>query len=224
MIVKVTTKLPGSSRARILEAACDLIAAEGVDDLRIARVAMRARASTALVHRYFSTREELLEQAILHSFDVVAPERFLGTDGPGPSATAELAQAIDVCLPVPGTVERDFVLWVELWLRAARDPHLQPLAARLYERYHTWLRDIVAAGVEAGEFTAPADIDAFTDTLIGLLDGLGLRALLRDPAMDLSRARSRVAEFVSAPLGIDSAALLATSDPAPAPPGQATVE
>jgi AcrR family transcriptional regulator len=211
----------GSSRERILEAACDLIAAEGVDDLRIARVAMRARASTALVHRYFSTRDELLEQAILHSFDVVAAERFSGAEVPVPSATAGLAQAIDVCLPAPGSAERDFVLWVELWLRAARDPHLQPLAARLYERYHTWLRDIVAVGVRDGEFTAPGDIDTFTDTLMGLLDGLGLRALLRDPAMDLSGVRNRVAEFVSAPLGIESAALLAMSDPTLAPPEQA---
>jgi hypothetical protein len=120
-------------------------------------------------------------------------------------------------------VERDFVLWVELWLRAARDPDLQPLAARLYRRYHVWLRDIVAAGVESGEFTAPVNIDAFTDTLMGLLDGLGLRALLRDPTMDLSEARRRVADFVSAPLGIKPAALLATSDPSPAPPGRARV-
>ncbi len=192
-----------SSRERILEAACDLIAAEGVDDLRIARVAMRAGASTALVHRYFSTRDQLLEQAVLHSFDVVAPERFAGVGGTVPSAAAGLAQAIDVCLPTPGQVERDFVLWVELWLRATREPHLRPLAARLYERYHSWLREIVVAGVESDEFALAADIDAFTDTLIGLLDGLGLRALLRDPAMDLSKARTRVVEFVSAELGIE---------------------
>jgi AcrR family transcriptional regulator len=211
----------GSSQDRILEAACDLIATEGIDDLRIARVAMRARASTALVHRYFATREDLLEQAILHSFDVVAAERFSGADGPPPTALAGLAQAIDVCLPVPGSVERDFVLWMELWLRAARDPHLQPVAARLYGRYHAWLRDIIAAGVETGEFTAPADIEAFTDTLVGLLDGLGLRALLRDPAMNLSQARGRVAQFVSAPLGIDPAALLAASQPEPSPRGPA---
>jgi AcrR family transcriptional regulator len=213
----------GSARDRILEAACDLIAAEGIDGLRIARVAMTARASTALVHRYFSTRDELLEQAVLHSFDVVAAEQFSGTEGPTPNATAGLAQAIDVCLPAPGRIERDFVLWVELWLRAARDSHLQPLAARLYERYHSWLREIVAVGVKSGEFTAPVDIDGFTDTLMGLLDGLGLRALLRDPGMDLSTARGRVAEFVSAPLGITSAALLAMSDPSDARDGRLAV-
>src|SRR5262244_890377 len=96
------------ARERILEAACDLIAAEGIDDVRIARVAMRAGASTALVHHYFSTREELLEQALLHSFEQAGDERFAAADGDG-SATAGLARAIEECLPVPGRLERDWV-------------------------------------------------------------------------------------------------------------------
>ena len=98
------------ARERILEAACDLIAAEGIDDVRIARVAMRAGASTALVHHYFSTREELLEQALLHSFDKAGDERFADTGGEAPNATAALAEAIEECLPRPGRYERDWVL------------------------------------------------------------------------------------------------------------------
>ena len=65
-----------SAPERILEAACDLIAADGIDEVRIARVARRAGASTALVHHYFSTREELLEQALIHSFEQAGDERF----------------------------------------------------------------------------------------------------------------------------------------------------
>src|SRR6201992_2916658 len=127
-----------SARERILEAACDLIAADGIDDVRIARVAMRAGASTALVHHYFSTREELLEQALLHSFEQ-APDVRSAAGAESSDATAALAEAIEDCLPVPGRPERDWVLWVELWLRAAREPGLRPLAARLYARYHEGL-------------------------------------------------------------------------------------
>src|ERR1700735_3769883 len=108
------------ARERILEAACDLIAADGIDDVRIARVAMRAGASTALVYHYFSTREELLEQALLHSFEQAADDRFAEGDGSS-NATAARAQAIEEFLPVAGRLERDWVLWVELWLRAARE-------------------------------------------------------------------------------------------------------
>lgn len=196
------------ARERILEAACDLIAAEGIDDVRIARVAMRAGASTALVHHYFSTREELLEQALLHSFEQVGDERFAEGDKGAPTATAALAEAIEECLPRPGRLERDWVLWVELWLRAAREPDLRPLAATLYARYHEWLEEVLKRGIESGEFQQPDDLAALTDRTMGLLDGLGLRALLRDPTMDIEAARAQVADFIAPQLGIDAAALL----------------
>ena len=195
------------ARERILEAACDLIAAEGIDDVRIARVAMRAGASTALVHHYFSTREELLEQALLHSFEQVGDDRFAESDGEAPSATAALAEAIEECLPRPGRFERDWVLWVELWLRAAREPDLRPLAATLYARYHEWLEEVLKRGVESGEFEQPEDLGALTDRTMALLDGLGLRALLRDPTMDIDAARAQVADFIAPQLGIDPKSL-----------------
>ena len=199
------------ARERILEAACDLIAAEGIDDVRIARVAMRAGASTALVHHYFSTREQLLEQALLHSFEVVGEERFAEGDGEGGSATARLAAAIEECLPGSGRLERDWVLWVELWLRAARDPELRPFAGQLYERYRDWLSGVIQAGVQSGEFERPSDLDNLVDRAMALLDGTGVRALLRDPAMDLPRARRLVAELLGGELGVDPEELIAPS-------------
>jgi AcrR family transcriptional regulator len=196
------------ARERILEAACDLIAAEGIDDVRIARVATRAGASTALVHHCFSTREQLLEQALLHSFEKVGEERFAAAGDEAPSPTAALAEAIDERLPSPGLMERDWVLWVELWLRAAREPDLRPFAASLYARYHEWLEEVLKRGIDAGEFTVPDDLRALTDRTMALLDGLGLRALLDDPTMDIDAARSQVVDFLAPRLGIDTGALL----------------
>jgi AcrR family transcriptional regulator len=191
------------ARARILEAACDLIAADGIDDVRIARVAMRAGASTALVHHYFSTREELLEQALLHSFELAGDERFGDEPGDDGTATRALARMIEECLPVPGSQERDWVLWVELWLRAVRDPELRPVAAQLYDRYRTWLASGIRAGVESGEFE-PRDPDAVADHAMALLDGFGVRALLGDPRMDLTRAREAIARLLADELGVDA--------------------
>src|SRR3954452_10398023 len=110
-----------SAPERILDAACDLIAAEGIDEVRISRVATRAGGSTALVHHYFSTREELLEQALIHSFEQAGDERFQRPSDTEESATEALARGIGECLPLPGPQEREWVLWVELWLRAVRE-------------------------------------------------------------------------------------------------------
>jgi AcrR family transcriptional regulator len=191
------------ARDRILEAACELIAAEGIDEVRIARVAMRAGASTALVHHYFSTREELLEQALLHSFELAGDERFGDEPADERSATRGLARMIEECLPTSGSAERDWVLWVELWLRAVRDPALRPVAAQLYDRYHKWLASGVRAGVESGEFS-DCDPDRVADHAMALLDGFGIRAMLGDPSMDVARARTTVARLLAGELGVDA--------------------
>ncbi len=192
-----------STRERILEAACDLIAIQGIDEVRIARVARRAGASTALVHHYFSTREELLEQALIHSFELVGDGRFAEGDGEAESATAGLARAIRECLPEPGRPHRDWVLWVELWLRAVREPDLRPVAARLYERYRRWMAALIRAGIESGEFRSDVDVGAVADLAMALLDGAGVRALIADPAMDVEAARALVAERLAPQLGVE---------------------
>jgi AcrR family transcriptional regulator len=203
-----TTARAEDTRDRILDAAVELIASEGIDDVRIARVATRAGVSTALVHHYFDTREELLTEALLHSFQLAAEERF-GEPEEEPSeetATDALARAIRTSLPEPGEPERDWVLWVELWLRAVRDPELKPVAAVLYARYRSWLADVIQAGIDSGEFER-VDAEAVADHAMALLDGFGLRALLRDPRMDLERARLTIAEILAPELGVDPAAL-----------------
>ena len=194
------------ARERILEAACDLIASDGIDDVRIARVATRARASTALVHHYFSTREELLAEALVHSFETAGQDRFAESETDA-DPVAALAAAIEACLPLPGAQERDWTLWVELWLRAVRDESMRPLAAELYGRYREWFESRIAAGIESGDFTtdlAPAEL---ADLTVALVDGLGVRAMLRDPEVDVARARELIAGRLATELGVEPGAL-----------------
>jgi AcrR family transcriptional regulator len=203
--VEATTQ---SAPERILDAACDLIAAEGIDEVRIARVAQRAGASTALVHHYFSTREELLEQALIHSFEEAGDERFRQSPDDEETATEALRRGLAESLPFPGSQEREWVLWVELWLRAVREPALRPVAARLYGRYRDWVAGLIRAGVETGEFRADADPEALADLAMALLDGTGVRALIQDPAMEVESARALVARQLAAELGLDPDALV----------------
>src|SRR6476646_1049508 len=51
----------------ILEAACRVVVREGAHGLRMAAVAREAGVSKALVHYYFSTRQELLRAAFAWS-------------------------------------------------------------------------------------------------------------------------------------------------------------
>jgi len=193
-----------SSRDRILDAACELIAEVGIDEVRIARIARAAGVSTALVHYHFDTREALLGEALEHSFELAGAVRMReeGDDEEGGTAARRLADAIDSCLPWPGVLERDWVLWVELWLRAVRNPTLQPVAARLYERYRAWLEKPIAEGVESGEFER-CDPGELADRAMALVDGYSVRALLGDPAMDLRAARRAIGAALAPALGLE---------------------
>jgi AcrR family transcriptional regulator len=193
---------------RILDAACEIIAEEGIDEVRIARVATRARASSGLVHHYFSTREELLEQALVHSFERAGDDRFGDPSHPAPgTATETFGLAIRESLPFPGEAEREWVLWVELWLRAVREPDLREVAAKLYDRYRRWLATMIRAGAKSGEFTLDRDADEIADIAMALLDGAGIRVMVADPAMDVEAARALVAGSLAPLLGVEPEAL-----------------
>lgn len=189
------------TRRRILDAAMRRIAAEGLDEVRIARIAMDAGVSAALLHYHFDSREALLVEALEHSFELVGDVRIPDTGGEAPSAVERLRDLIDVCLPVPGVQRDDFLLWAELWLRAARRPELAETAGRLYARLHAWVLEVLADGVAAGEMTT-GDPARATDRLLALIDGYGLRALMGDPAMPLERARAELWAAVEQDLGI----------------------
>jgi AcrR family transcriptional regulator len=187
----VSTRTAADARERILDAACDVIAEHGIEDVRIARIATIAGVSPALVHYHFATREALLAEALEHSFELLGNVRTTQADAEGWTSAQRLGWMIDQSLPFPGLGDREWRLWLELWGRAARRQELRTVAARLYERYDAWIAEAVEAGIDSGEFSA-GDARAVTQRLIAAIDGHGLRVLVGDPAMSPDRARNLI--------------------------------
>jgi AcrR family transcriptional regulator len=189
-----------SARERILAAAAERIASEGIDDVRIARIAMAAGVSSSLVHYHFATREALLAEALEYSYEQVGLAR---TDRPisASSHAHQLALMVEQCLPTTPELERDWVLWVELWLRAVRHHELRPVAEELYARMRDWFVTAIREGVAAGEF-ARCDPEDVADRALALIDGFGIRTLLGDRAVPLERARRAVGAVLARDLGI----------------------
>ena len=183
------------ARERILAAAVERIAGEGIDDMRIARVAMDAGVSTSLVHYHFETREALLAEAIEYSFEIAGEVRLGGDGEPADQPEARLLAMVDQCLPYPGHLQRDWVLWLELWLRTVRHPELQPTAARLYGRMRDWFCE----GIEACGYDG--DAGRLADRVIAMSDGLGVRVLIGELAIEY--AREQIWGFLAAEIGLD---------------------
>jgi AcrR family transcriptional regulator len=189
------------ARERILAAAVRRIASDGIDDVRIARIAMDAGVSPPLVHYHFDSRETLLAEALRYSYTRAGDARISEGELPAATHAERLSQMIGQCLPTTPELAEDWVLWVELWLRAARHPDMRPVAEELYGRLRDWFAQAITAGIEAGEFTT-ADPLAVTDRTMALLDGLGIRALIGDGSVPLERARALIEAAVARDLGL----------------------
>ena len=193
-----------SARARILDAAVKLIAREGIHDVRVARIAREAGVSPSLLHYHFASRDALLAEALEHSYELAGTIR-IGPDEERAPAADRIRAMIDQCLPGPGdALHDDWLLWVELWLHAARRPELRPTGTRLYARMHAWFAETIGAGVDTGEFTV-ADADRTIDRLLALIDGYGIRTLTEDPAMPLERSRTEIWAAIAGELGVPGA-------------------
>jgi len=190
-----------TARERILTAAVRRIASEGIDGVRIARLAMDAGVSSALVHYHFETRDQLLAEALEYSYKHAGEIR-LPEEPPGGASHAERLNAmIESCLPGSEVQRDDWVLWLELWLRAAREPGLRPFAEDLYGRLHHWFATEIEAGIADGEFER-CDADDLADRALALIDGFGVRALIGDPTMPVERARRSVAGALARDLNV----------------------
>ena len=169
----------------MLDAAVKRIAREGIDEVRIARIATDAGVSASLVHYHFESRDALLAEALEHSYERAGDVRIGEGDGVAVPAAERLSAMIDQCLPAPGALQDDFILWAELWLRAARRPELRETSARLYGRMHEWFREVL-------EELEVADPVRLADRILALCDGYGIRVLCADPAMSRQRAREEI--------------------------------
>ncbi|HET9719064.1 MAG TPA: TetR/AcrR family transcriptional regulator [Solirubrobacteraceae bacterium] len=208
-----------SGRERILAAAVRRIAREGIDGVRIARIAMDAAVSPALVHYHFATREALLAEALDYSYNHAEQRRISSGSEQASSHAERLDSMLEGCLPTSRELRDDWLLWVELWHQAARNEQLRPIAGELYSRLHAWFAGEIAAGVTAGEFSR-CDPDEVADRILALLDGVGVRAIIGDPQMSLARARQTVRAAVAQELGVSlgepvARGRFASAEPAP---------
>jgi AcrR family transcriptional regulator len=188
------------ARERILAAAVDRIASDGIDDMRIARVATQAGVSTSLVHYHFETREALLAEALEYSYELTGDVRIGEGEGEAADHVERLAGLMDQFLPYPGHLQKDWILYVELWLRAVRYPELRPTGVRLYGRMRDWIADAIAAGIDDGAFRADADPGRSADRFMALADGYGVRVLIGD--LDIDYARREVWAGIAGELGL----------------------
>jgi len=184
-------------RPAILNAAAEVISERGVQNTRISDVAERAGTSAPGVLYWFPTKDQLLVEALQFSDDrfyanLTSEFAELGT------AAEKLGRMVELW---PAEGDGETVLWMELWVRALRDPRLAATREGLDRRWRDAIADIIREGQASGEFGDEADADDVALLLGAVMDGFAIQLALGDPAvtadtvkrhcLDLARARLR---------------------------------
>jgi AcrR family transcriptional regulator len=186
---------------QILAAAGRAIQQRGFANTRIADIAREAGMSTGAIHYYFDVKDEVLIAALKWASERLF-DRLDELRRDASSERERLAQVLELAMPLPGVRRGEYVLWIELWVRALQEPRLLPACEELSRRWRGYFFDTVRRGSETGEFTPVTDPQLAAERLIALVDGLGFELLLGYSWTSPERMRERVYGFVAEQLGI----------------------
>ena len=171
MTVTPTIHSQNDRTTSILEAACRVIVREGSHGLRMAGVAEEAGVSKALVHYYFSTRQELLHRAFAFSvrrWDAAVEAELAGATTGREKVERILLAGVEPDLPF----SEQRVLWNEVWSSLRSNDELRPFVESSYRASIARIADLIEEGRADGSI--PRSVDA-TDAgwrLIAAGDGL----------------------------------------------------
>ncbi len=186
-------------RPQIVKAAAAVLYERGLFDTRIGDIAERAGTSSPTILYYFESKDRLLEEAVDQS-DREFYQRL--TDGQQrlERASAKLVHLIEETSRGPGGIS-DWTLWMEVWVRARRDPSVRESYFALDRRQRALIAEIVRDGQREGEFSEDADAEEFAISLSGLMDGLGVQVTLGQPDVTPERMVERCLALAESELG-----------------------
>ena len=188
-------------KPQIISAAAEVLYERGLFDTRIGDIAKRAGTSAPTILYYFESKDRLLEEAVdLTDRDFY--ERLTEGQARQDNAADKLVHLIEETSLGPGGLS-DWTLWMEMWVRARRDPAVRDSYFRLDRRQRKLIADIVRDGQEHGEFDRESDPDEFALALSGLMDGLGVQVTLGQPDVTADRMVERCLALASAELGCE---------------------
>ncbi len=183
----------------LLEAACRVISSQGAERLRMSDVAREAGVSTALVHYYFATRADLLDQTFRYA-DERADERVAAHMAAATDAVGRLTALLAFYVLEEDVAVENAILWHQMWNQAVFDERLRETLKASYADWIVQIGDALQE-VAAERGIAVAAPDVVARRLAAIVDGLGMQILVQ--MIDNAAAAVMIRESVANELGLE---------------------
>ncbi len=207
MTTKTRQKPQRDRHQEILEAASRVITDRGLAETRIQDIAEACGVSPGLILYYFESKDRLLVEALTYAND----QFYLQTARElrkMPAARDRLQRVIE--LSVPGYLPEynlldEWALWLEIWVRALRDPQMAKEREGLDRRWAQFIAEVIRYGRQTGEFPAEGhDADELGVQFSAMTDGLAIQVLLNDTVMTPQRMFDICTEWANMLIGLES--------------------
>jgi AcrR family transcriptional regulator len=172
-------------RDAILDAACTVLAEQGLAATRISDVAKRVGISPGHVLYYFESKSDLFMQS-LRTVEDRLREEALARFETEPTAAGRWNALLDVMSPT-GPGDFKLALWLEAWEMAHRDEQVADLVSELDGRWQELQLDVLRQAERDGEIPAGQDLDDFVTCFSAFFDGLTIQVVTGSRVIDRER-------------------------------------
>lgn len=170
------------TRQRLLRAAAQLFASEGVDGVSVDAIAEAADRTSGSVYAHFGGKQGMLlalAEDLQNQLGVIMQAEFAARDDLRGRLDGLWRNVSEHRGPL--TLDDDevdtpwFLLEMELWLRAFRDPEVtEPVASR-YRTIHALMRDEFTRWVDEFEVQPVVEVEDLPQAVMGALMGLQMQ-------------------------------------------------
>jgi AcrR family transcriptional regulator len=194
-------------RHRLVLAAAQIIAEEGIGALTNGRIAERLSASTTVITHYFRNKREL----ILHTYQTMASRSRARVEQAIADHADPLAACLHALLPLDDETRVEWKVWLAYQGMSVGDRELTDIWASRAASAIDRIARLITADVTAGRMPQTVDADSEAGRLFALVQGMSFQSIV-DPAhwqpahlrrivdLELARLRTHAEVAMSAPV------------------------
>ena len=179
---------PERDRADIVHAARTVAVERGFDSLRFVDVSRATGVPVSSLQYAFGTRDALVREVLQAGVDDEL-RRLKGAMERELDPWKRIQRFIRAGISVDDQDRREgWLLWIEYWRAALRDPQLRDDYARVAQAWRGMVRRAVQDGVLLGQFVFEGSAEEAAAAIVAVVDGLGLQVEVGDSGMRVARA------------------------------------
>ena len=181
-------------RLAFAEAAFRVISKRGLANVTVREIAREAGFTTGALVHYFKSKDQVLIQASEYS-GIVVRARMQEHEATR-TGIAALKHVLYEALPMTPQMRGTWNVWLGFWERATHNSEVRATTELRYKEWQNRIATLIKGAQAVGELSPRIDPIAAAQSIISLIDGIGVRVLLTGAQMSAKRQKELVDSLV----------------------------